>query len=78
MIKKILQLFWFEKTDTAEKHRTFRKSYARFRKHGFAGMQERLHKDYLKIEQDLIARSQLEKKYYLRLDSFLYYFLYLP
>lgn len=63
MIKKILQLFWFEKTDTAEKHRTFRKSYARFRKHGFAGMQERLHKDYLKIEQDLIARSQLEKKY---------------
>ena len=63
MIKKFIQLFWFERTDAIEEHRTIEKSFARFKKHGFAGMQERLHKDYLKIEQDLIARSQLERKY---------------
>ena len=59
MIKKFIQLFWFEKTDTTDEHRTIKKSYARLSKHGFKGMYERLNKDYLKIEQDLVARSQL-------------------
>ena len=63
MIKKFIQLFWFEKTDTTDEHRTIKKSYARLSKHGFKGMYERLNKDYLKIEQDLVARSQLERKY---------------
>ncbi|WP_297443777.1 hypothetical protein [Sulfurimonas sp.] len=63
MIKKIIQLYWYEKTDKTQEHRTFRKSYARFTKHGFRGMHERLNKDYTKIEKDYIVHSQLSKKY---------------
>jgi len=63
MIKKLIQLFWYEKTDKSQEHRTMRKSYARLSKHGFAGMQDRLDKDYLKLKKDIIAHSQVSKKY---------------
>lgn len=63
MIKKFTQLFWFEKIDKTQEHRTFRKSYARFSRHGLAGMRNRLDKDYAKLEQDMIAKSQLDKRY---------------
>ncbi|HIM75975.1 MAG TPA: hypothetical protein EYM48_07390 [Campylobacterales bacterium] len=63
MIKKIIQLFWFEKTDKTQDHRTFRKSYARFSKYGFSGMKSRLDKEYDKLEQDAVASSQLDRRY---------------
>ncbi len=63
MIKKFIQLFWFEKTDKTQEHRTFRKSYARFTKHGFSGMRSRLDKDYLKLQNNIIVHSQLDKRY---------------
>ena len=63
MIKKIIQLNWFEKTDKTQEHRTFRKSYARFTKHGFGGMQDRLDKDYARLKKDVVARSQLDSRY---------------
>ena len=63
MLKKFIQLFWFEKADKTQKHRTLTKSFARFKKHGFSGMKERLDKDYMQIERDIVTRSQLEKKY---------------
>ncbi|MEA3522352.1 MAG: hypothetical protein U9R50_05210 [Campylobacterota bacterium] len=63
MIKKFIQLFWFEKTDKTQEHRTFRKSYARFSKHGFSGMRSRLDKDYSKLEQNIVLNSQLERRY---------------
>lgn len=63
MIKKIIQLFWFEKTDKTQEHRTFRKSYARFSRHGFTGMKSRLDKDYDKLKKDVLANSQLDRRY---------------
>ncbi|MEA2018436.1 MAG: hypothetical protein U9N59_08300 [Campylobacterota bacterium] len=63
MIKKFIQLFWYEKRDKTQEHRTFSKSYARFSKHGFSGMRNRLDKDYMKLEEDIIISSQLEKRY---------------
>lgn len=63
MIKKLILLFWFEKIDKTQEHRTLRKQYARITKHGFKGMYERLNKDYGKLERDIVARSQLSKRY---------------
>lgn len=62
MIKKIVQLYWFEKT-TEEEHRTIRKNFARIKRHGIHGAIERLNKDYKKIDQDYITKSILDNKY---------------
>jgi len=62
MIKKIIQLYWFEKT-TEEEHRTIRKNFARIKRHGIHGAIERLDKDYKKIDQDYITKSILNAKY---------------
>ncbi|MDD3591219.1 MAG: hypothetical protein PHO65_01060 [Sulfurovum sp.] len=63
MIKKLIQLYWFEKTQKNEPHRTFRKNFARFRKHGLSGMRERLDKDYQQIKNDYVTRSILNARY---------------
>ncbi|MEA2091570.1 MAG: hypothetical protein U9O83_04285 [Campylobacterota bacterium] len=63
MTKKFIQLFWFEKRDETQEHRTFRKSYARLSRHGFSGMRSRLDKDYAKLEEDIVALSQLNRRY---------------
>ncbi|MEA3371035.1 MAG: hypothetical protein U9Q40_06810 [Campylobacterota bacterium] len=63
MIKKFIQLFWFERTDKTQEHRTFRKSYARFTKHGFSGMKSRLDKEYIKMQNNIVIQSQLDKRY---------------
>ncbi|WP_428737619.1 hypothetical protein [Sulfurimonas sp.] len=62
MIKKLIQLFWFEKTKE-EEHRTIRKSFARVKRHGMLGAIERLDKDYKQIDEDYITRSILNTKY---------------
>ncbi|RLA80227.1 MAG: hypothetical protein DRG78_11395 [Epsilonproteobacteria bacterium] len=63
MIKKFILLFWFEKKDKTQEHRTFRKSYARFSKHGYKGMKSRLDKEYDDLKKDIVANSQLERRY---------------
>ena len=64
MIKKIIQLFWYDKQYIKDEvPRTFRKNFARIKKHGFSGMKERLHKDYGKFESDYVAKSRLNAKY---------------
>ncbi|MBD3798245.1 MAG: hypothetical protein IE887_11115, partial [Campylobacterales bacterium] len=63
MIKKLIQLFWFEKTKKEEEHRTIRKNFARIRRHGLLGTIERLNKDYKKIESDYITKSILAERY---------------
>lgn len=62
MIKKIVQIYWFEKTQE-EEHRTIRKNFARLRRHGVRGTIERIHKDYKRIDQDYITKSILNSKY---------------
>ena len=62
MIKKLIQLYWFEKTKE-EEHRTIRKNSARIRRHGIRGAMERLNKDYKQIDQDYIVKSVLNTKY---------------
>jgi len=64
MIKKLIQLSWYEKEYVKEeKHRTIRKNLVRLRKHGLKGMQERLDADYLKLESDYVAKSRIKAKY---------------
>ncbi|QOP41443.1 hypothetical protein [Sulfurimonas marina] len=63
MIKKLIQLFWFEKTKKEEEHRTLRKNFARIRRHGLLGMIERLNKEYEQIDQDYITKSILNARY---------------
>ena len=62
MIKKLTQLYWFEKTKEKE-HRTIRKNFARIKHHGMLGTMERLNKDYKQIDQDYITKSILNTKY---------------
>lgn len=63
MIKKLIQLYWFEATKKDEEHRTLRKNFARFRKHGLAGVRERLEKEYRQIKEDYVTRSILNTRY---------------
>jgi capsular polysaccharide transport system permease protein len=63
MIKKIVQLYWYEKLHEAEEHRTFRKLYARWKKHGFMGMKFRLEKEYAVLESDFILSSLFTRRY---------------
>ena len=64
MIKKIIQLTWYEKQYVKdEEPRTIRKNFARLKRHGFKGMQERLHKDYAKLESNYVAKSRINAKY---------------
>jgi len=64
MIKKIIQVSWYEKQfQTQEEHRTLRKNFARLKKHGFKGMRERLDKDYAKLESNYVAKSRILAKY---------------
>ena len=64
MIKKIIQLIWYEKQYVKdEEPRTIRKNFARLKRHGFLGMKERLHKDYAKLEGNYVAKSRLNAKY---------------
>ncbi|WP_304544100.1 hypothetical protein [Sulfurimonas microaerophilic] len=63
MIKKLIQLFWFEKTKKEEEHRTIRKNFARIRRHGLLGTLERLNKDYKQIDTDYITKSILNERY---------------
>ena len=65
MIRKIIQVSWYEKEYVQEEsHRTFRKNFARLKKHGFKGMLERLNKDYAKLERDYIAHSRIKNRYF--------------
>ncbi len=77
MIKKIIQLYWYEKADKTQEHRTFRKSFARLKKHGFSGMQERLDKDYNQLKKDIIAHSKVTKKYSVFLTRFFFSFIFI-
>ena len=63
MIKKIIKLYWHEATDTTQEHRTFKKSYARWRRHGFAGMKSRLEKEYRLLKEDFIINMGLERRF---------------
>ena len=64
MIKKIIQVSWYEKQyEREEKHRTLRKNLARLKKHGFKGMRDRLEKDYAKLEGNYVAKSRINAKY---------------
>ena len=64
MIKKFIKLFWFEKYHKDdEKPRTLRKNLARLKKHGFAGMMQRLDKDYDHIQKNFVIKSRLDAKY---------------
>lgn len=64
MIKKIIQVSWYEKQyEREEKHRTLRKNLARLKKHGFKGMRDRLEKDYAKLEGNYVAKSRINTKY---------------
>jgi capsular polysaccharide transport system permease protein len=64
MIKKIIQLSWYEKQYVKdEEPRTLKKNFARFRKHGFSGMKERLEKDYAKLEENYVAKSRIKNKF---------------
>ena len=63
MIKKLLQLYWYEKSDKTQEHKTIRKFFARIAKHGFGGMSERLEKEYKNFQKDLVAYSKISKKY---------------
>ena len=63
MIKKIIKLYWHEAEDTTQEHRTFKKSFARWRRHGFRGMQERLEKEYQQVKEDFIVDMGLEKRF---------------
>ncbi|HFU77044.1 MAG TPA: hypothetical protein ENK68_00885, partial [Epsilonproteobacteria bacterium] len=64
MIKKFIQVSWYEKQYVKdEEHRTFRKNFARFKKHGFKGMRERLEKDYARLEGDYVAKSRINARY---------------
>jgi len=64
MIKKFIQVSWYEKQYVKdEKPRTFRKNFARLKKHGFSGMKERLQKDYAKLENNYVAKSRINAKY---------------
>jgi len=63
MIKKLMLLSWYEKENKSEEPRTLRKNAARFKKHGFSGMMERMNKEYVQVEQDYITKSILNKRY---------------
>jgi capsular polysaccharide transport system permease protein len=64
MIKKIIQLTWYEKQYVKdEKPRTLRKNFARLKRHGFSGMKERLDKDYALLEENRVAKSRVNAKY---------------
>jgi len=64
MIKKYMQVYWYEKYFVKdEKPRTLRKNLARLRKHGFSGMKQRFDKDYKKLQDDYVAKSRINKKY---------------
>ena len=63
MIKKFIKLYWHEADDKTQEHRTLRKSFARWRRHGFTGMRERLEKEYVAIKEDFILNMGLEKRY---------------
>lgn len=77
MIKKITQLYWFEKTKKEEKHRTIRKNFARIKHHGIRGAIERLNKDYKQIEDDYITKSILNVKYKKFTLRFLFFMIFL-
>lgn len=63
MIKKLIQLFWYEKEKNSEEPRTLKKNAARFKKHGYSGMMERMNKEYAQIEKDYITKSILNSRY---------------
>lgn len=63
MIKKLIQLFWYEKEKKSEEPRTLKKNAARFKKHGYSGMMERMNKEYAQIEKDYITKSILNSRY---------------
>lgn len=63
MIKKFILLTWYEKQKEQKKARTFRKNGARFRRHGFAGMMRKIHKEHQVLEEDYVAKSILTKRY---------------
>lgn len=63
MLKQLIQLFWYENEQPDGEHRTFRKNFARLKKHGLSGMMERMKKDYKSIEKDYITRSILDARY---------------
>ena len=63
MIKKFIKLYWHEADDKSQEHRTLKKSYARWRRHGFEGMQTRLEKEYKAVKEDFIVNMGLEKRF---------------
>ena len=58
IIKKTALIIWNERKE--EPFRILKKSYARYKKHGWQGMTERIHKEYAKL--NLSETNNLEKK----------------
>jgi len=78
MIKKIIQVSWYEKQYVKdEKPRTFRKNFARLKKHGFWGMKERLNKDYGQMQENYVAKSRISNKYTLFAPIILSFFVFI-
>ena len=64
MIKKIIQLFWYEKQDTkSKKLNVFKKIFMRMKRYGFLETQIKLNRDYLKIENNYVVKSNLNRRY---------------
>jgi len=63
MIKKLLLMYWYEQKDSTQEHRTFKKSYARWRKHGLSGMKSRLEKEFVHLKADYSTYIEMDKKY---------------
>lgn len=72
MIKKLILLSWYEKEKKNEEPRTLKKNAARFKKHGFSGMMERMNKEYAEVEQDYITKSILNNRYHKAKTRFLF------
>jgi capsular polysaccharide transport system permease protein len=63
MIKKFLLLHWQDRFNAAESWRVFRKSWARWRRHGYGGMRERLEKEYTLLKEDFVLFHRFNKRY---------------
>ncbi len=63
MIKKFIQLYWYEDKTNTDNPNTFGKNRARLRKHGLRGMKSRLDKDYIRMQNDFVTKSILDTRY---------------
>jgi len=64
MIKKIIQLFWYEKQNIHKNGQgIIKKIFIRINEYGFLEMKQQLEEDYAEIENDYIIKSRLNVKY---------------